>query len=85
MDGTLAYVSAKLLGYVVNFVAEGLSMFQIFALQLTLRRVMDTAKQVTRSGNLSEFSMVLLNNTLSLPLGVILIFIFNEVDYLSRT
>ncbi|KAK4785106.1 hypothetical protein SAY86_001795 [Trapa natans] len=52
---------------------------------LTLRRVMDTAKQVTKSGNLNEFSMVLLNNTLSLPLGFILIFVFNEVDYLIAT
>ncbi|XP_024461532.1 GDP-mannose transporter GONST1 isoform X2 [Populus trichocarpa] len=54
-------------------------------LMLTLRRVMDTAKHVTKSGNLNEFSMVMLNNTLSLPLGLILIFVFNEVDYLSRT
>jgi GDP-mannose transporter len=54
-------------------------------MQLTLRRVMDTAKQVTKSGNLNEFSMVLLNNTLSLPLGFLLIVVFNEVDYLSRT
>ncbi|CAL9130785.1 unnamed protein product [Musa textilis] len=53
--------------------------------QLTLRRVMDTAKQVTKSGNLNEFSMVLLNNTLSLPLGLLLIFAFNEVDYLYNT
>ncbi|XP_047334590.1 GDP-mannose transporter GONST1-like [Impatiens glandulifera] len=52
---------------------------------LILRRVMDTAKQVTKSGNLNEFSMVLLNNTLSLPLGIVLIFVFNEVDYLSQT
>ncbi|XP_064937258.1 GDP-mannose transporter GONST1-like isoform X3 [Musa acuminata AAA Group] len=52
---------------------------------LTLRRVMDTAKQVTKSGNLNEFSMVLLNNTLSLPLGLLLIFAFNEVDYLYKT
>ncbi|XP_062147942.1 GDP-mannose transporter GONST1 isoform X1 [Alnus glutinosa] len=52
---------------------------------LTLRRVMDTAKQVTKSGNLNEFSMVLLNNVLSLPLGFLLIVVFNEVDYLSRT
>ncbi|WRX09415.1 hypothetical protein QQP08_001902 [Theobroma cacao] len=53
--------------------------------QLTLRRVMDTAKQVTKSGNLNEFSMVLLNNTLSLPLGILLIFVFREVDYLCTT
>ncbi|XP_057775830.1 GDP-mannose transporter GONST1-like [Salvia miltiorrhiza] len=46
---------------------------------------MDTAKQVTKSGELNEFSMVLLNNTLSLALGLLLIFVFNEVDYLSQT
>lgn len=46
---------------------------------------MDTAKQVTQSGNLNEFSMVLLNNTLSLPLGLILSFAFNEIDYLYNT
>lgn len=53
--------------------------------QLTLRRIMDTAKQVTKSGHLDEFSMVLLNNTLSLPLGIVLVFLFNEVDYLATT
>ncbi|KAG6538022.1 hypothetical protein ZIOFF_003125 [Zingiber officinale] len=53
--------------------------------QLTLRRVMDTAKQVTKSGNLNEFSMVILNNMLSLPLGLLLIFASNEVDYLYKT
>ncbi|KAL6225436.1 PREDICTED: GDP-mannose transporter GONST1 [Fragaria vesca subsp. vesca] len=52
---------------------------------LTLRRVMDTAKHVTKSGKLNEFSMVLLNNSLSLPLGILLIFVFNEVDYLFTT
>lgn len=56
-----------------------------FIMQLTLRRVMDTAKQVTKSGDLNEFSMVLLNNTLSLPLGILLIFLVDEVDYLYRT
>lgn len=61
-------------------------LFIIFLLvQLTLRRVMDTAKQVTKSGELNEFSMVMLNNTLSLPLGIFLIIVFNEVDYLSQT
>lgn len=57
----------------------------VLVVQLMLRRVMDTAKQVTKSGELNEFSMVLLNNTLSLPLGAVLIFVFNEVDYLSQT
>ncbi|XP_072965438.1 GDP-mannose transporter GONST1 isoform X1 [Typha angustifolia] len=52
---------------------------------LTLRRVMDTAKQVTKSGNLNEFSMVFLNNTLSLPLGLLLVLVFNEVEYLTKT
>jgi GDP-mannose transporter len=46
---------------------------------------MDTAKQVTQSGNLNEFSMVLLNNTLSLPLGLLLSYFFNEMDYLYQT
>ncbi|CAN6475891.1 unnamed protein product [Victoria cruziana] len=52
---------------------------------LTLRRIMDMAKQSSKSGNLNEFSMVLLNNVLSLPLGLTLLVAFNEVDYLSKT
>lgn len=51
-------------------------------LQLRLRKVMDLAKQKTVSGNLNEFSMVLLNNLLSIPLGFVLILIF-ENDILS--
>ncbi|XP_058109207.1 GDP-mannose transporter GONST2-like isoform X2 [Magnolia sinica] len=47
-------------------------------LMLTLRRVMDTAKQSTRSGTLNEISMVLLNNVLSLPFAIFLILIFSE-------
>ncbi|MED6161489.1 GDP-mannose transporter gonst1 [Stylosanthes scabra] len=62
-----------------------LNCFLTASYSLTLRRVMDMAKQVTKSGNLNEFSMVLLNNTLSLPLGLFLIIVFNEVDYLLRT
>ena len=46
---------------------------------------MDTAKQVTQSGNLNEYYMESLNNTLSLPLGLILSFAFNEMDYLFNT
>ncbi|KAH9317276.1 hypothetical protein KI387_019045, partial [Taxus chinensis] len=49
---------------------------------LTLRRLMDVAKKVTKSGNLNEFSMVLLNNSLSLPLGLMLMLVFNEWQYL---
>ncbi|MQM20993.1 hypothetical protein Taro_054024 [Colocasia esculenta] len=48
---------------------------------LTLRRVMDTAKQRTKSGSLNEVSMVLLNNALSLPFALVLILLFNEWEY----
>ncbi|KAK0606417.1 hypothetical protein LWI29_037530 [Acer saccharum] len=71
--------------HAVGYSWQLINCFLTAAYSLTLRRVMDTAKQVTKSGNLNEFSMVLLNNTLSLPLGVLLIFVFNEVDYLSKT
>lgn len=71
--------------HAVGYTWQIINCFLTASYSLTLRRVMDTAKQVTRSGNLNEFSMVLLNNTLSLPLGLILIFVFNEVDYLSKT
>ncbi|KAL9371564.1 hypothetical protein Peur_036704 [Populus x canadensis] len=53
--------------------------------QLTLRKVMDTAKQLTRSGSLNEISMVLLNNLLSLPFGIILILLFDEWEYIITT
>ncbi|KAG6552388.1 hypothetical protein Mapa_006242 [Marchantia paleacea] len=46
------------------------------AYSLRLRKVMDLAKKKTNSGTLNEFSMVLLNNLLSLPLGLILICAF---------
>ncbi|XP_059654155.1 GDP-mannose transporter GONST1-like isoform X2 [Cornus florida] len=71
--------------HAVGYTWQIFNCFLTASYSLTLRRVMDTAKQVTKSGNLNEFSMVLLNNTLSLPLGIILILMFNEVDYLSRT
>ncbi|XP_077239713.1 golgi nucleotide sugar transporter 1 isoform X2 [Tasmannia lanceolata] len=71
--------------HAVGYTWQIINCFLTASYSLTLRRVMDTAKQVTRSGNLNEFSMVLLNNVLSLPLGVLLIFVFNEVDYLSKT
>ena len=74
-----------LLTFFVLAYLETLVRSSVLSVQLTLRRVMDTAKQFTKSGNLNEFSMVLLNNTLSLPLGILLIFIFNEVDYLLTT
>ncbi|KAI9109172.1 hypothetical protein K1719_019795 [Acacia pycnantha] len=48
---------------------------------LTLRWVMDEAKKSTKSGSLNEVSMVLLNNLLSLPFAIILIFLLGEWDY----
>nr|XP_043622960.1 GDP-mannose transporter GONST2-like [Erigeron canadensis] len=51
---------------------------------LTLRRVMDTAKAMTKSGSLNEVSMVLLNNLLSLPFGAFLIILFNEWTYVAN-
>ncbi|XP_078434158.1 golgi nucleotide sugar transporter 1 isoform X2 [Wolffia australiana] len=69
----------------VGYAWQILNCFLTASYSLTLRRVMDTAKQVTKSGSLNEFSMVLLNNSLSLPLGLLLVFIFGEVDYLSKT
>ncbi|KDO50304.1 hypothetical protein CISIN_1g022936mg [Citrus sinensis] len=71
--------------HAVGYAWQIINCFLTASYSLTLRRVMDTAKQVTKSGNLNEFSMVLLNNSLSLPLGVLLVIVFNEVDYLSRT
>ncbi|KAG5577597.1 hypothetical protein H5410_057731 [Solanum commersonii] len=71
--------------HAIGYTWQIINCFLTASYSLTLRRVMDTAKQVTKSGNLDEFSMVLLNNTLSLPLGILLILLFNEVDYLSRT
>ncbi|XP_038714690.1 GDP-mannose transporter GONST2-like isoform X2 [Tripterygium wilfordii] len=51
---------------------------------LTLRLVMDKAKQFTRSGSLNEVSMVLLNNLLSLPFAIFLIILFDEWDYVMN-
>ncbi|MQL83739.1 hypothetical protein Taro_016234 [Colocasia esculenta] len=71
--------------HAVGYTWQTLNCFLTASYSLTLRRIMDTAKQVTKSGNLNEFSMVLLNNVLSLPLGILLLFLCDEVDYLSKT
>ncbi|XP_019058830.1 PREDICTED: GDP-mannose transporter GONST1-like isoform X2 [Tarenaya hassleriana] len=71
--------------HAVGYAWQIANCFLTASYSLTLRKIMDTAKQVTTSGNLNEFSMVLLNNTLSLPLGLILVVAFNEVDYLYKT
>ncbi|CAI0475610.1 unnamed protein product [Linum tenue] len=52
---------------------------------LTLRRVMDKAKQTTKTGTLNEISMVLLNNLLSLPFGILLILLAGEWRYVITT
>lgn len=71
--------------HAVGYSWQILNCFLTASYSLTLRRVMDAAKHATKSGNLNEFSMVLLNNVLSLPLGILLTVSFNEVDYLSKT
>ncbi|CAN1167030.1 GDP-mannose transporter GONST2 [Linum perenne] len=52
---------------------------------LTLRRVMDKAKQTTKTGTLNEITMVLLNNLLSLPFAIILILLGGEWRYVITT
>ncbi|KAM0881981.1 hypothetical protein ACQ4PT_032604 [Festuca glaucescens] len=69
----------------VGYAWQILNCFLTASYSLTLRHVMDSAKQATKSGNLNELSMVLLNNALSLPLGIILVLGFNEVEYLLET
>ncbi|XP_022156679.1 GDP-mannose transporter GONST1 isoform X2 [Momordica charantia] len=81
ITGGLTDLSFHAVGYAWQIV----NCFLTASYSLTLRRVMDTAKQITKSGNLNEFSMVLLNNTLSIPLGIFLLVVFNEVDYLWGT
>ncbi|THG10877.1 hypothetical protein TEA_025812 [Camellia sinensis var. sinensis] len=81
ISGGITDISFHAVGYAWQLA----NCFLTASYSLMLRRIMDTAKQVTKSGNLNEFSMVLLNNTLSLPLGLLLIAVFNEVDYLSTT
>ncbi|CAI9102897.1 OLC1v1001265C1 [Oldenlandia corymbosa var. corymbosa] len=81
ISGGITDLSFNAIGYTWQII----NCFLTASYSLTLRRVMDTAKQVTKSGDLNEFSMVLLNNTLSVPLGILLMFVFNEVDYLSKT
>lgn len=78
ISGGITDLSFHAVGYAWQIV----NCFLTAAYSLTLRRVMDVAKQQTKSGNLNEFSMVLLNNLLSLPLGLVLIIVFHEWEYL---
>ncbi|KAL4284887.1 hypothetical protein GQ457_16G009640 [Hibiscus cannabinus] len=61
-----------------------LNCFLTAGYSLTLRLVMDKAKQATKSGSLNKVSMVLLNNLLSLPFAVFLIFVMNEWEYVVK-
>ncbi|KAG0452523.1 hypothetical protein HPP92_024904 [Vanilla planifolia] len=71
--------------HAVGYSWQIINCFLTASYSLTLRRVMDVANEATKSGTLNEFSMVLLNNVLSLPFGIILTLAFNEVDYLLKT
>ncbi|KAK8990320.1 hypothetical protein V6N11_009025 [Hibiscus sabdariffa] len=61
-----------------------LNCFLTAGYSLTLRLVMDKAKQATKSGSLNKVSMVLLNNLLSLPFAIFLIFVMNEWEYVVK-
>ncbi|MCL7036151.1 hypothetical protein MKW94_025118 [Papaver nudicaule] len=50
--------------HAVGYTWQILNWFLTASYSLTLRIVMETAKQFTKSGNLNEFTMVLLNDTL---------------------
>nr|XP_024397509.1 GDP-mannose transporter GONST1-like isoform X2 [Physcomitrium patens] len=74
ISGGITDLSFHAVGYAWQIV----NCFCTSAYSLRLRKVMDLAKQKTVSGTLNEFSMVLLNNLLSIPLGFILILIFER-------
>ncbi|OEL25037.1 GDP-mannose transporter GONST2 [Dichanthelium oligosanthes] len=70
--------------HLVGYTWQILNCFLTAGYSLTLRRLMDTAKQSTKSGSLNEVSMVLLNNVLSIPFALILIVVFNEWEYVYQ-
>ncbi|KAH9324380.1 hypothetical protein KI387_004558, partial [Taxus chinensis] len=78
ISGGITDLSFHAVGYAWQIV----NCFFTAAYSLTLCGIMDKAKQQTKTGNLNEFTMVLLNNSLSLPLGLILIIVFAEWEYL---
>ncbi|GJM97115.1 hypothetical protein PR202_ga14017 [Eleusine coracana subsp. coracana] len=78
--GGITDLSFHLIGYTWQI----LNCFLTAGYSLTLRRLMDTAKQSTKSGSLNEVSMVLLNNALSIPFAIVLIVIFNEWEYVIK-
>lgn len=78
--GGITDLSFHLIGYTWQI----LNCFLTAGYSLTLRRLMDTAKQSTKSGSLNEVSMVLLNNALSIPFALILVVVFNEWEYVCQ-
>jgi len=78
--GGITDLSFHLIGYTWQI----LNCFLTAGYSLTLRRLMDTAKQSTKSGSLNEVSMVLLNNALSIPFAIILVVIFDEWEYVCQ-
>ncbi|CAL4928166.1 unnamed protein product [Urochloa decumbens] len=78
--GGVTDLSFHLIGYTWQI----LNCFLTAGYSLTLRRLMDTAKQSTKSGSLNEVSMVLLNNALSIPFALILVVVFNEWEYVCQ-
>ncbi|CAI5470550.1 unnamed protein product [Closterium sp. Yama58-4] len=69
----------------VGYTWQIFNCFFTAAYSLTLRKVMDSAKAATKSGQLSEFTMVLLNNALSFPPAILLIIAFSETKYLLHS
>ncbi|KAI3972252.1 hypothetical protein MKW92_016487 [Papaver armeniacum] len=69
------------LAYCIYDFDSGISL----VLYQNLVSVIIVSPRITKSGNLNEFMMVLPNNTLSLPLRLLLIFLFDEVDYCFNT
>ncbi|KAF3334591.1 GDP-mannose transporter GONST1-like protein [Carex littledalei] len=69
----------------VGYTWQIFNCFLTAAYSLTLRRVMDTAEQLTKSGSLNKISMVLLNNALSIPFAIILILLFDEWEYVYNS
>ncbi|XP_048140028.1 GDP-mannose transporter GONST2-like isoform X2 [Rhodamnia argentea] len=78
ISGGITDLSFDSVGYAWQF----LNCVLTASYSLTLRQVMDKAKQLTRSGSLNEVSMVLLNNLLSLPFAIFSILLFGEWQYI---
>lgn len=81
ISGGITDLSFDSVGYAWQF----LNCILTASYSLTLRRMMDKAKLLTRSGSLNEVSMVLLNNLLSLPFAIFLILLFGEWQYIVNT